>query len=143
MTNLGFRPASKRRLSDIAALSLSVNHVYTTETLGKELGKEQKTLCEKLLMKHYHDKGLLGWLDGGTASSPRPRIVLNKQIGPEQWDIWKPATSTEELETWTRHFIETSHGHSNYFFRSNQSYFIQVCVPLPFVIAIRNLQLDL
>ena len=73
MTNLGFRPASKRRLSDIAALSLSVNHVYTTETLGKELGKEQKTLGEKLLMKHYHDKGLLGWLDGGTASSPRPR----------------------------------------------------------------------
>ena len=24
------------------ALSLSVNHVYTTETLGKELGKEQR-----------------------------------------------------------------------------------------------------
>ena len=31
------------------ALSLSVNHVYTTETLGKELGKEQKTLCTMLL----------------------------------------------------------------------------------------------
>ena len=28
------------------ALSLSVNHVYTTETLGKELGKEQRTLCK-------------------------------------------------------------------------------------------------
>ena len=65
-----------------------------------------------------------------------------KQIGPEQWDIWKLATSTEELETWTRHFTETSHGHSNYFFRYNQSYFIQVCVPLPFVIAIRNLQFN-
>ena len=48
-TNLGFRPASKRRLLDIAALSLSVNHVYTTETLGKELGKEQKTLYIMLL----------------------------------------------------------------------------------------------
>ena len=48
-TNLGFHPASKRRLSDIAALSLSVNHVYTTETLGKELGKEQKPLYTMLL----------------------------------------------------------------------------------------------
>ena len=42
-TNLGFLPASKRRPLDIAALSLSVNHVYTTKTLGKELGKKQKT----------------------------------------------------------------------------------------------------
>ena len=48
-TNLGFRPTSKRRLSDIAALSLSVNHVYTIKTLGKELGKEQKTLYVMLL----------------------------------------------------------------------------------------------
>ena len=29
------------------------------------------------------DKGLLGCLDGGMAP-PRPQIVLNKQIGPEQ-----------------------------------------------------------
>ena len=28
---------------------------------------------------------------------PRPRIVLDKQSGPEQWDIWKLAASTEEL----------------------------------------------
>ena len=122
-----------------------MNHVYTTETLGKELGKEQRTLCkgftyknfpytpvhwdkcqakclwpiqlligdpmvcgypsaQKMLtalcvtmllmewkindttMEHYHDKGLLGWLDGGLAP-PRPRIVLDKQSGPEQWDI--------------------------------------------------------
>ena len=39
-------------------------------------------------MEHYHDKGLLGWLDGGLAP-PHPRIILNKQSGPEQWDIWK------------------------------------------------------
>ena len=97
-TSLGFRPASKRRLSDIAALSLSVNHVYTTETLGKELGIEQKTLCKRLLMKHYHDKGLLGWLDSRMAPPPPP-IVLNKQIGPEQWDIWKLAASTDKLGT--------------------------------------------
>ena len=29
-------------------------------------------------MKHYHDKGILGWLDGGMAP-PRPRIILDKQ----------------------------------------------------------------
>ena len=45
------------------AISLSVNHFYTTEILGKE----QKTLCKRLLMKHYYNKGLLGWLDGGMA----------------------------------------------------------------------------
>ena len=48
------------------------------------------------MMEHYHDKGLLGWLDGEMAPL-RPRIVLNKLIGPEQWDIWKVAVSTEEL----------------------------------------------
>ena len=39
-------------------------------------------------MEHYHDKGLPGWFDGGLAP-PRPRIILDKQSGPEQWDIWK------------------------------------------------------
>ena len=48
-----FRPASKRRLSDIAALSLSVNHVYTTEILGKALGKEQRTLCTGFTYKNF------------------------------------------------------------------------------------------
>ena len=43
--------------------------------------------------EHYYDKGLLGWLDGGLAP-PRPRIVLDKQSGPEQWDIWKLAACT-------------------------------------------------
>ena len=72
-------------------------------------------------MEHYHDIGLLGWLDGGLAP-PCPRIVLDKQNGPEQWDIWTLAASTEQLGTWTGHFTGTSHGHSNYFFRYNQSY---------------------
>ena len=44
-------------------------------------------------MEHYYDKGLLEWLDHGLAP-PRPRIVLDKQSGPEQWDIWKLAGST-------------------------------------------------
>ena len=38
---------------------------------------------------------------------PRPQIVLNKQIGPEQWDIWKLATNIEKLGTWTRYFTGT------------------------------------
>ena len=64
---------------------------------------------------------------------PRPRIVLDKQIGPEHWDTWKLAASTEERGTWTGQFTGTSRSHSNYFFCYNQSYFIQACLPLPFV----------
>ena len=44
-------------------------------------------------MEHYYDKGLLEWLDGGLAL-PHPRIVFDKQSGPEQWDIWKLAANT-------------------------------------------------
>ena len=92
-------------------------------------------------MEHFHDKGLLGWLDGGMAP-PRPQIVLNKQIGPEQWVIWKLATNTEKLGTWTGYFTGTNHSHSNYSFHYNHSYFIQACVPFPFVITIGNLQFN-
>ena len=91
-------------------------------------------------MEHYHDRGLLGWLGGGVAP-PRPRIVLDKQIGPEQWDSWKLAASIEECGTWTGHFTRTNCSHSNNFFRYNQSYFIQACVPLPFVVAIGKIRL--
>ena len=35
------------------ALSLSVNHVYTTETLGKELRKEQRILCKGFTNKNF------------------------------------------------------------------------------------------
>ena len=47
--------------------------------------------------------GLLGWLDGGVAP-PHPRIVLDKQMGPEQWDIWKRCKhrGTWDLD-WTFH----------------------------------------
>ena len=83
-------------------------------------------------MEHYYDKGLLEWLDHGLAP-PRPRIVLDKQSGPEQRDIWKLAVSTEQLGSWMGHFTGTSRSHSNYFFHYSQSYFIQACVPLPFV----------
>ena len=72
----------------------------------------------------------------------RPQIILNKQIGLKQWDIWKLAASTEELGTWTGHFTGTNRSHKNYFFHYNQSYFIQACVPLPFVVAIGNLQFN-
>ena len=68
---------------------------------------------------------------------PRPRIVFDNQIGPEQWDTWKLAASTKELGTWPGHFTGTNRRH--YFFRYNQSYFMQACVPLPFVLAIGSL----
>ena len=93
------------------------------------------------MMEHYHDKGLLGWLDSEMAP-PQPEIVLNKWIGPEQWDIWKPAASTTELVTWTGYFTKTNHGSSHYSFHYNHLYFIQACVPLPFVVAIENLQFN-
>ena len=74
----------------------------------------------KTTMEHFRDKGLLGWLDGGMAV-PRPQIILNKQIGPEQWYIWKLAASTEKLGTWTGYFTGTSCSHSNYSFYYNHS----------------------
>ena len=49
-------------------------------------------------MKYYHDKGLLGWLDCGMAPPPPLLIVLDKQIGPEQWDVWK--TCCEQQKIW-------------------------------------------
>ena len=92
-------------------------------------------------MEHYHDRGLLGWFDSGKVP-PHPQIVLDKQIGPKQWDIWKLAANTEELGTWTGHFTGTNRSHSNDLFHYNQSYVIQACVPLPFVVTIRNLQFN-
>ena len=73
---------------------------------------------------------------------PHPRIVLDNQIGPEQWDTWKVAAGTEELRTWTGHFTGTNRSHRNYFFHYNQSYFTQACVPLPSVLAIGSLQFN-
>ena len=43
-----FVPPTKEDLRTLLGL-FTVNHVYTTKTLGKELGKEQKTLCIMLL----------------------------------------------------------------------------------------------
>ena len=88
-------------------------------------------------MEHYHGKALLGWLDGGMVPLC-PWIVLDKQIGPEQWDLWKLAASTDERGTWTGDFTGTICSHGNYFFCYNQSYFLQACIPLPFVLAIGN-----
>ena len=83
------------------------------------------------------------WLAWGCNGTPPPLwIILYKQIGPEQWDVWKLAANTEKFGTWARHFTETCRGFSNYFFRYNQSYFIQACVPPPFVIAIGNLKFN-
>ena len=37
----------------LIALSLSMNHIYTTETLGKELRKEQRELCKVFTNKNF------------------------------------------------------------------------------------------
>ena len=71
-----------------------------------------------------------------------PPLPRKNHIGPEQWDTWKLAESTEEFRTWTRHFTGTNCSHRNDFFRYNQTYFIQACVPLPFVLAIGSLQFN-
>ena len=43
------------------ALSLSVNHVYTTETLGKELGKNRKHYRKGLLIKKNFTYSPVHW----------------------------------------------------------------------------------
>ena len=50
--------------------------------------------------------------------------------------------STKELVTWTGYFTETSSNSSHYSFPYNQSYLIQAYVPLPFAVAIGNLQFN-
>ena len=79
----------------------------------------------------------------GGLAPPRPRIILDKQSGPEQWDILKLAGSTEELGTWTGHFTGSGHSHSNYFFHYHQSYFIQACVPTSFCYSHRKFTIRL
>ena len=39
------------------------------------------------MIKHYHDKGLLGWLDHGMAF-PHPRIILDKQTSGLNNGTW-------------------------------------------------------
>ena len=58
LTNLGFPKKDFQILLRLfTALSLSINHVYTTETLGKELekklGKKQRTLCKVFTYKNF------------------------------------------------------------------------------------------
>ena len=62
---------------------------------------------------------------------------INK-LGLNNGTFGKLAANSKKFGTWTGHFTGISHGHSNYVY--NQSYFIQAYVPLPFVIAIGNLQ---
>ena len=66
-------------------------------------------------------------VDGGMAP-PHPEIVLNKQIGPEQWDIWKLAGSTKELGTWTGDFTGTNHSHRNYFVHYGKKLFLSFVI---------------
>ena len=54
-------------------LSLSVNHVYIAETLGKELGKEEKIKNKKHYTKGLLIKTLLIFLFTGTNVKPNQK----------------------------------------------------------------------
>ena len=67
-------------------LSLSVNHVYTTETLGKELGKEEKIKNKKHCTKGLLIKTLLICLFIGTNVKPNKKnqclwLIIQLLIG--------------------------------------------------------------
>ena len=73
--------------------------MFTTETLGKELGKEQKTLyimllrwLKRLRTLHWNITMTKDFLAGLTVEwhpPPPPGILLDKQIGPKLWNIYK------------------------------------------------------
>ena len=48
-------------------------------------------------MERYYDKGLLEWFDGGLVP-PRPRIVLDKQSGPEKMEHYYDKGHLEWLD---------------------------------------------
>ena len=55
-----------------------MNNVYTTETLGKELGKEQRTLCKEFTNKNF--KYTLVCWDKCQAKSGKLMSVANHTI---------------------------------------------------------------
>ena len=57
-------------------------------------------------MKHYHDKGLLGWLDGRMTPPPPPRIILDKQSGSKQCD-------TDKIVSLPLPFFLNTHTHTH------------------------------
>ena len=112
--------------------------MFITETLGKE----QKTLCKRLLTLRWNITMTKDFLTGLTVEwHPPPQIILDKQIGPEL-ETYKtygnllPAPKNLGLEP------DISQGPVMVIVTISFaiiSHIIQACVPLPFVIAIRNL----
>ena len=93
------------------------------------------------MTEHYHDKGLLPWLDSGIAplvlrSSSINRVGLNNGTSGNLLPPPKNLGLGPDISQGPIMVIV------NYFFCYNQSYFIQACVPLPFIIAIVNLQFN-
>ena len=84
------------------------------------------------MMEHYHDKGLLGWFDGGMAP-PHLESSSNNGLGLNNGTSGNLPQAPKNLELGLGYFVGASHSHNNYFFRYNHSYFIQVCAPLLFV----------
>ena len=69
-----------------------------------------------------------------------PHLVLGSssinRVGLNNGTFGNLLRAPKNLGLGTGHFTGTGRGHRNYFFRYNQSYLTQACVPLPFVIAI-------
>ena len=65
------------------ALSLSMNHVYTTETLGKELGKKQRMPCKGFTNKNF--KYIPIHWDKCQANLGKLALIANLTI-----DVWGP-----------------------------------------------------
>ena len=81
-TNLGFRPASQKGLSDVDWIIYCPFFVckpcYTTETLGKESGKKQSTLCKGFTYKNITYTPV--WWDKCQTKSRKLMFVANHTI---------------------------------------------------------------
>ena len=104
----------------LTALSLYEDHANTASTLGQDKRWNATGLLIRILnigllfveidVKLNHGNScvwpitalLIGvkppMVCNGGMAPPRPQLVLKKQIGPEQRDIWKLSTNTENLE---------------------------------------------
>ena len=103
----------------LTALSLYEDHANTASTLGQDKRWTARGLLVRILnillfveidVKLNHGNScvwpitalLIGvkppMVCNGGMAPPRPQLVLKKQIGPEQRDIWKLSTNTENLE---------------------------------------------
>ena len=95
------------RLGLFTALSLSMNHVYTSETLGKELKKEQRTLCKGFTNKNF--KYIPVHWDRCQAKSRKLMFMANHtMVDWEPHGIWLSNCSDDINSTMCDHVTQVS-----------------------------------